>query len=164
MNIRRVNDQPVPLSFDVLLGGLHCHIQPVKLQLSCHVLLTFEDHQRYLPIKCHGDHAVMNPLSYISKSNEAFLVSKVLNCQFVVFQENVSGRRFEFTHRALYLEAVVTNNTAEGDDGVRYSQEVERRLHVSAALLQYKKNCFVIVLFGVQLTTVSGCDPSSLDF
>ena len=51
VNIRRVNDQSVPLPFDVLLGGLLCHIQSIKLQPSRHFLLTFEDHQWNLSFK-----------------------------------------------------------------------------------------------------------------
>lgn len=40
-----------------------------------------------------------------------------------------------------YLEAVITKNAEEGDDGVCYSQEMEAWLHVSAPLLQNKANC-----------------------
>lgn len=50
LNIRRVHDQSVPLPFDVLVGGLRGDIQAIKLQLPCNFLLTFEDHQWYLPI------------------------------------------------------------------------------------------------------------------
>lgn len=42
--------------------------------------------------------------------------------------------------RPVHLEAVVTNNATEGDDCVCNSQEMECRLHVAAALLQYKIN------------------------
>lgn len=42
--------------------------------------------------------------------------------------------------KPVYLEAVVTNNATEGDDCVCNSQEMECRLHVAAALLQYKIN------------------------
>lgn len=52
LNIRCVNDKSVPLPFDILLRGLLSYIQPVKLQLSGHFLLTFEDHQWHLPIEC----------------------------------------------------------------------------------------------------------------
>lgn len=48
LNIRCVNNQSVPLPFDVLLGGLLGDIQAIKLQLSRNFFLPLEDHQRYL--------------------------------------------------------------------------------------------------------------------
>lgn len=53
-NVRCVDDQSVPLAFDVFLVGLLLHKQPIELQLPCDFLLTFEDHEGHLPIKSRG--------------------------------------------------------------------------------------------------------------
>lgn len=66
--------------------------------------------------------------------------------------------------KPVYLEAVVTNNTTEGDDCVSYSQETKCRLHVSTALLQHKINYALVVILGsrVQFFPVSRRDHSFL--
>ena len=68
--------------------------------------------------------------------------------------------------KQVYLEAVVTNNTTEGDDSVSYSQETKCWLHVSAALLQHKINCALVIILGsrVQFFPVNRRDHSFLFF
>lgn len=45
-----------------------------------------------------------------------------------------------------YLQAVITNNAEEGDDCVCYSQETERWLHASTALLQNKVDRAITII------------------
>ena len=68
------------------------------------------------------------------------------------------------TPKPVYLEAVITNNTKEGDDCVSYSQEMKCWLHVSTALLQHKIKCALVVILGsrVQLLSVKRRDHSFL--
>lgn len=44
----RVDDQSVPLPFDVVLGRLLCDVKAIKLQPPGHLFLTFEDHKWHL--------------------------------------------------------------------------------------------------------------------
>lgn len=47
-DLRRVNDQSVPLSFDIIIRWLFCDVEACKLQFSCYLLLPLEHYQRYL--------------------------------------------------------------------------------------------------------------------
>lgn len=80
------------------------------------------------------------------KLKQHILVSSVLNCQFFcgfkIYFMFIWYRgpgdfilNLQKWELKLYLEAAVTDNTTEGDDCVCYSQEMERRLHVSTAFL-----------------------------
>lgn len=45
---RRIDDQSVPLSFDVIIRRLLCDVKAGKLQLPRYLFLTFEHHQGHL--------------------------------------------------------------------------------------------------------------------
>lgn len=61
------------------------------------------------------------------------------------------------THpQTIYLEAVVADDTAEGDDGVSHGQETERRFHVSAALLQHKIIAALVIVVSGWVQSITG--------
>lgn len=45
---RRVNDEPIPLTLDVIIGRLFSDVQTIKLKLPGDLLFPLEDHQRNL--------------------------------------------------------------------------------------------------------------------
>lgn len=48
VDLRCVNDQSVPLSFNVIIRRLLCDVEACKLQLPCYFLLPLEHYQRHL--------------------------------------------------------------------------------------------------------------------
>lgn len=118
-----------------------------------------------IQINCMGQSLSLSAMCFIVNS------SVVLKYTLGLYRETDSKKWNEliinllkYVLEPVYLEAVVTDNTTERDDCVCYSQEMERRLHVSTALLQHKIICALVVILSsrVQLLTVNRCDPSFL--
>lgn len=99
---RRVDDEPIPLAFDVIIRRLLGDIQTVKFQLPGDLFLSLEDYQRNLTAN-QKESAITKMSSWSWTAGMMVIWLK------------------------LHLQTVVADHAEERDDCVENRQEAQRR-------------------------------------